>query len=267
MIRHPAVAGQFYPAQPEVLRKDIERRISHASPRKKAIGIVSPHAGYVYSGGVAGALFSSVEISSTVLILGPNHHGVGSRVALYPPGAWQTPLGQVPISESLTQLLKAEISVADMDSLAHQHEHSLEVQVPFLQVLRPDVRIAAICLGFGDYATARIVGEGIAAAIKKFGDEVLIVASSDMSHFETDETARKLDDMAIRKVLDLDPQGLHEVCRASRITMCGVIPATAMLVAVQSLGATVAELVGYATSGEVNGDLRRVVGYAGIVVS
>ena len=267
MVRHPAVAGQFYPSQPDRLLSDVRAMLGPLpQTRMKAVGVVSPHAGYVYSGGIAGRLLASVEIPRTVLLLGPNHHGIGSPAALYPAGEWETPLGCVPVSARLTGLLKEYVAGCTEDAVAHQYEHSLEVQIPFLQVLRPDVDIAAVCLGFGDYAAARRVGEGVAAAVEAFGEDVLIIASSDMSHYESDDTARELDDLAVRKVLDLDPQGLHHVCRERRITMCGVVPATAMLVAAGNLGATRAELVGYATSGDVNGDKRRVVGYAGIAV-
>lgn len=265
MRRQPAVAGQFYTNKAELLRTELASMIP-STGQKKVLGIIAPHAGYVYSGAVAGKGYASIKIPSAVLILGPNHHGVGAATALYPEGEWLTPLGTVPINERLNLLLRQHVPLAQSDAVAHQLEHSLEVQVPFIQYLRPDVSIAALCLGQGDYTAVKQIGEGIAVAIREYGNDVLMVASSDMTHYESADSARRKDNLALEKVLALDPEGLLHICRSERITMCGVVPSAVMLVAAKALGAQQAELVNYATSGDVTGDNRQVVGYASVTV-
>jgi len=267
MIRQPAVAGQFYTGDGRKLAEELESLIPVSSTRKKVTGIVAPHAGYIYSGAVAGSVYGRIEIPATVIILGPNHHGFGAGAALYPAGEWLTPLGTVPLNPRLAALVVKHSLIVEEDSTAHHYEHSLEVQVPFLQFVRPDVTIVPLCLGFNDYARCRSLGQGIAAAIREYGEETLIVASSDMTHYESAAAARAKDDLAIREILALNPEGLLNVCRAERITMCGVVPATVMLVAALELGATRAALVRYATSGDVTGDNRQVVGYAALTVA
>lgn len=266
MVRQPAVAGQFYTDEPKRLRRDLQRMVPADAPKKRVKGIVAPHAGYVYSGHVAGAIYGTIEIPRTVVILGPNHHGFGAAAALSPDGEWLTPLGSVPTDERLSLLVRKHVPFVEADSSAHRFEHSLEVQVPFLQHCRSDVRIVPICLGFADYEQCRLLGEGLARAIGEFGEDVLMVASSDMTHYESADAARAKDDQAIAEVLALNPEGLVRVCRQKSITMCGVIPATVMLVAAKALGATGAELVRYATSGDVTGDYRQVVAYAAVAV-
>lgn len=266
MQRQPAVAGQFYTGSPQQLRAELASLIPVSGTKREAIGIISPHAGYMYSGAIAGKVYGAIELPSTVLILGPNHRGVGAAAGLYPDGNWLTPLGSVAVNVRLNSLLCKQIPFLESDTLSHQFEHSLEVQVPFIQYLRPDVTIAAICLGFGDYAAAEALGRGIALAVREFGDDVLIVASSDMTHYESAEAARHKDDMALDRVRAFDPEGLVRICRSEQITMCGVIPSAVMLVAARELGARQAELVAYGTSGDVTGDNRQVVGYAGVAV-
>ena len=267
MIRTPAVSGQFYAADPKRLRHDLESLIPEGRIPEPAIGVVAPHAGYVYSGRSAGELYASVTIPRTVLILGPNHHGVGSPAALFPSGAWETPLAPVPVESRLASLLARHAPLLREDTIAHQFEHSLEVQVPFLQHFRHDLSIVPICVGFRDLASCRALGEGIARAVTEFAEPVLIVASSDMSHYEPAEHARARDTAAIDRILALDPAGLLTLCREQGITMCGVVPATVMLIAALALGATAARLVSYTNSGDTSGDYRQVVGYASIAVS
>jgi AmmeMemoRadiSam system protein B len=266
MQRQPAVAGQFYAGNSKQLRSDLAALIPEARGHHKVTGIIAPHAGYVYSGSIAGRIYASIEIPATVLILGPNHHGAGAGAALYPDGEWLTPLGPVVVNSRLNTLLQQHISLLRSDTLAHQFEHSLEVQVPFIQYLRPDVTISAICLGHGGYDSVRKIGEGVAAAIRAYGDDVLIVASSDMSHYESAESARRKDELALGRVLAFDPQGLLQVCKSEGITMCGVVPAAVMLVTAGELGVTQAELVAYGTSGDVTGDNSQVVAYAAVTV-
>ena len=266
MIRQPAVAGQFYPGTEQALRQELQQLIPENNLKQRAVGVISPHAGYIYSGSTAGKMLASIAIPRTVIILGPNHHGIGSLAALSPEDSWQTPLGPVPIEKRLAGLLQKQVPAIQEDAAAHLREHSLEVQVPFLQYLRPDVAIVPLCLAFGDYAGCELVGNGIAAAIQEFGEPVLILASSDMTHYESAERAKQKDSLALERALALDPQGLVKVCRSNRITMCGVIPAAVMLVAAKALGATSANLVGYTTSGEVSGDYNQVVAYAAVTV-
>jgi AmmeMemoRadiSam system protein B len=185
---------------------------------------------------------------------------------MYPEGEWLTPLGPVTIDTRLSLLVRKHVPFVEADTSAHRFEHSLEVQVPFLQHCRADVSIVPVCLGIGDYEQCRLLGEGVAQAIGEFGEDVLIVASSDMTHYESADAARAKDEQAIAEVLALNPEGLLRVCRQKNITMCGVIPATVMLVAAKALGATKAELIRYATSGDVTGDNRQVVAYAAIAV-
>jgi len=267
MVRQPAVAGQFYSGEAKELRAELDNYVVSAEKTEKALGIIAPHAGYIYSGSVAGRVYGQVAVPSSVIILGPNHHGIGARAALYPEGEWLTPIGTVSVNSRLAGLVIKHAPLVQEDTAAHHYEHSLEVQIPFLQFVRPDVTIVPLCLGFGDYASCAALGSGIAGAIGEYGSEVLIVASSDMTHYESAKAARVKDDKALREILALNPEGLLQVCRDQGITMCGVIPATVMLVAALKLGACRARLVSYATSGDVTGDNRQVVAYAALTVS
>ncbi len=267
MERQPAVAGQFYARNGDQLRRELADLIPvDCEGKQPVLGIIAPHAGFMYSGAIAGAIYAAVEIPRTVLIIGPNHRGSGAGAALFPDGSWLTPLGTVPINSRLNDLLLTHVPYISSDYVAHEFEHSLEVHVPFLQTLRPDVTLSALCLGHGDFVEVKALGEGIAAALRAFGEPVLIVASSDMTHYESAASARMKDGIALQRVLDLDPEGLLLVCRQERITMCGVVPAAVMLVAALSLGATQAETIAYGTSGDVTGDDREVVGYASVSV-
>jgi len=267
MQRQPAVAGQFYPGNREQLANKLTELIPVTAEKKRAFGIIAPHAGYIYSGAIAGKVYGIIEIPRTVLILGPNHQGKGAAAALYPSGEWLTPLGPVPINDRLNDCITRHAPYVQSDHLAHVFEHSLEVQLPFLQTLRGDVTLSTLCLGHGDYQALRRIGEGIAAAIAEYGEDVLIVASSDMTHYESAAAARRKDNLALERVLAFDPEGLLTVCRSEGITMCGVVPAAVMLTAAASLGATRAELVAYGSSGDVTGDNSQVVGYAAVLVA
>lgn len=265
MHREPAVAGQFYPANKDKLRDLIAGFIPQGESRK-VMGVVSPHAGYVYSGAVAGQTLAQARIPDRVVILGPNHHGIGHRAALYPAGCWKTPLGEVVIDEPLARTLLERCSLLTEDPAAHRFEHSLEVQVPFLQFLNPQVRIVPICLGRINLAELMAFGRELGTCLKDIKEDILLVASSDMTHYESAAQAREKDTAAVEKILALDPEGLYQVVAARRISMCGVIPTVAMLAACTELGARSATLVRYANSGEITGDTREVVGYAGLVI-
>jgi len=267
MRRQPAVAGQFYSSDPIQLRKDLSALIEISNQKIKTKGIISPHAGFVYSGSVAGKIYSQIDIPQTVLIIGPNHRGSGESAALYPDGEWLTPLGSVAVNSRLNQLIKQHTPFVQFDTVAHEFEHSLEVQLPFIQYLRPDVTISALCLGHGEYRSLKEVGAGVAAAIQAYGEDVLVVASSDMTHYESTESARQKDNMALERVLALDPEGLLNVCRSEHITMCGVVPSAVMIVAGKQMGATSAEIIAYSTSGDVTGDNSKVVAYVAVALS
>jgi len=266
-LRAPAVAGQFYPGERTVLARTLAQIIPAVDHKRQVFGVISPHAGYVYSGAVAGKCFAAVAIPSEVVILGPNHHGVGHQVAVYHRGGWETPLGSLPIAEELADAILAACPAAGADSLAHRFEHSLEVQVPFLQTLSKALAIVPICIGRVPLAALLDLGDGLAAAMRSRPDMPLIVASSDMTHYESGKEAYRKDHLALQHVLDLDPEGLYRTVRDQRISMCGVLPTVVMLRAAVALGATRAELVAYANSGEVTGDQQQVVGYAGVIVS
>jgi AmmeMemoRadiSam system protein B len=263
MDRDPAVAGRFYTADPGRLARELDGYLTPSAEPVAAIGLVAPHAGYVYSGAIAGTVYAQVVVPPRVVVLGPNHTGRGEWVALWPDGAWRTPLGAVPVDPGLTAALAASPRVS-RDRAAHELEHALEVQLPFMQRRQPALAIAALCLGPLPWPECEALGRDVARAAGDAG--ALLVASSDMSHYVPAEVARSLDARALERIRALDPRGLHEVVRREGITMCGVVPATVMLVAALAMGATRADVVRYGNSGEVSGDLDAVVGYASVVV-
>ena len=264
-VRHPAVAGRFYPADPKALRADVENYLDPSGPKSSALGCVVPHAGYVYSGHVAGAVFSKIEIPSRVILMCPNHTGRGAPLAINIHGSWDTPLGKVGVDSELASHLQQRFPLLTGDTEAHRSEHSAEVELPFLQVLRPHVKFVPIAIGTSDFEILEGLGHAIADVITDAGD-VLIIASSDMNHYENDAITRIKDHKAIEKIAALDIPGLQHVVRHENISMCGYGPTVAMLTAAKQLGARSAELVKYATSGDISGDRNMVVGYAGIRV-
>jgi AmmeMemoRadiSam system protein B len=266
MIRPPAVAGQFYSSNPKDLAQAVDAFLSSQVGKNRALGCVVPHAGYMYSGHVAGALYSSLEIPARLILIGPRHFPRGESLAILAEGSWATPLGEAKIDSALAAELKHEFPRLREDMVAHEKEHSLEVQIPFLQRLRSDFQFAPIVLGTDRYGILEELGDAVAKVVAAQSEPVLVVASSDMNHYESDAITRVKDERAIARVLALDPRGLYDTVRAEEITMCGMAAAVVMLVAVRGLGATRAELVRYATSGDINGDRERVVGYAGIVI-
>jgi len=266
-LRHPAVAGRFYPRDAEELRAEAGAflRAAEATP-VRAIGCIAPHAGYMYSGHVAGAVFAKVEVPRRCIILCPNHTGMGRALAILSEGAWETPLGEVAIDVELAHALKERCEMLEEDAAAHRAEHAAEVELPFLQLRQPELKFVPIALGTGQLAVLEQLGQALADVIGAQKDPVLMVASSDMNHYEPDALTRVKDHRAIERILTLDPRGLHEVVTQQNISMCGYGPAVAMLTAARALGARSAELVKYATSGDISGDREMVVGYAGIVV-
>jgi len=265
MKRKAAVAGQFYPGRPDELRRMLERMVDPAARKEKALAVVSPHAGYIYSGSVAGAVFSSVELPDTFVILAPSHRPIRSLFALMNEGEWETPLGTIGIAADLAEGILASAESAKADPAGHAAEHSLEVQLPFIQFFKPEFKIVPINISsLASFADLEDLGTAVAAAIRAQKKDVLIVASTDMSHYLGRAEAERKDTLAIRKILALDPRGLFDIVVGENISMCGFQPVTAALVAAKTLGARKAELVKYATSGDVTGDDLQVVGYAGL---
>ncbi len=267
MKRKPAVAGQFYSSNPSHLSDEVTGYLEKIDVKQRAIGVISPHAGLMYSGSVAGAVFSRIEIPRTFIVLSPNHTGLGSPISIMSQGVWEVPTGKLEIDEKISSELLKKCRLIEDDSLAHQREHSIEVQLPFIIELSPDARIVPVTMMTDSLETCRILGESLADVIDSSGYDVTIVASSDMTHYEEDSYARSLDRIAIDRILALDPEGLFNVVINKNISMCGFGPATTMLFAAKKLGAQRAELVKYMTSGDISGDYGHVVGYAGMIIN
>lgn len=265
MKRPPAVAGTFYPGQAEQLRAEVESFLKPESFKQSAFGAVIPHAGYVYSGGVAGEVFSLLEIPPTVLILNPNHTGAGRSFSVWPDGHWTTPLGDVPVDAGLAAELTNACPPLVADVRAHLHEHSGEVMLPFLQVVRSDVSVVMVVVDMAPLAQLQQLGRDIAKVLAGVQPRPLIIASSDMTHFQPETVARAQDKLAIDEMLKLDEAGLYEVVTDRGITMCGVAPTTVAIAALRELGATRGELIKYDTSASAGGDASSVVGYAGVI--
>ena len=264
-LRHPAVAGRFYPRDRETLVAELEAFLP-AGTSKPALGCVAPHAGYIYSGAVAGAVYAALAVPRRCLVLCPNHTGKGRPLAIMCTGAWDTPLGPVPIDASLAAALVRRFPLLTEDAEAHRSEHAIEVQLPFLQRRSPQFTFVPIALGTGQFDVLQHLGNAVADVLQEQGEPVLIVASSDMNHYENDRITREKDHKAIEQMLAMDARGLFDVVKKEAISMCGFGPAVVMLTAAKQLGARSAELVKYATSGDVSGDREMVVGYAGVVV-
>ncbi len=266
-VRPPAVAGMFYEARPERLSRDVRSYLPADARPAAAFGAVVPHAGYVYSGPVAGAVYARLRIPSAAVILCPNHTGRGAGASLEPSEAWRTPLGDVPVDARLARRLLELCPSLEEDAEAHRREHSLEVQLPFLQTLRPDIRFVPICLGEPGLALCREIGEGFAKLATEEEEPPILLASSDMNHYESREVGRRKDDMALARIVGLDPDGLFRTVLTESISMCGFLPATALLFAARAGGATRAQVVARRDSGDETGDTSSVVGYAGVIVS
>ncbi len=266
MIRNPVVAGSFYPATASRLEVEIRRHLEEGVTREEVIGAVCPHAGYIYSGPVAGAVISRIKLRDVFVILGPNHTGRGVPFSIMTEGSWLTPLGKVKINSELAAEILASSSFLREDTEAHLYEHSIEVQLPFLQYFKPDLTFVPLVLSMGPGEVYKEIGLAMARAIKKVGKQVVIIASSDMTHYEPHETAKRKDSQAIEAILSLNEDELLRRVEELHITMCGYAPTVALIVAAKQLGAREAELVKYQTSAETSGDYSSVVGYAGIII-
>lgn len=266
LIRDPVVAGQFYPSNPNKLKGLVKDFLKSDIQKKSVKAIISPHAGYIYSGSVAGLVYSSVNIPDNIVLLGPNHTGIGRFFSIMNEGIWLTPIGDIPVNSNLANLIIKSNNSIEIDYLAHLREHSLEVQLPFLKEINPNVSIVPISIMNTKYEKLKEVGTSIGKAIKEYDKEVLIVISSDMSHYVSHNWAVDNDKRAIERIEELDSEGLYNVCIDLDITMCGLSPAVVGIEASRILGATKGQLIKYSTSGEVTGDYDYVVGYAGILI-
>jgi AmmeMemoRadiSam system protein B len=271
MIRAPAVAGQFYPATASEVDGALDTLIVPVPSRRRAIAVVCPHAGWMYSGHTAGLVYSHVEIPDRVILVGPNHHGVGSRYAVYSAGAWHTPVGDVPVAEPLASELLDGCDLFTEDARAHAQEHSLEVQLPMLLRANPNVRIVPVMIGgnwpeSGGRRDLREIGAAIAQTVQAYGKPVLLLASTDLNHYESQETSKIKDTLVLDAVVNLDYEALMDRVISVEVSMCGVASTYVVLCAAEKLGAKHAELLEYRTSGDVSGDFTSVVGYGAVVI-
>ena len=274
MHRHPAVAGTFYPRSPAAVTAEAAALVAGGAPPSPAIAVVSPHAGWMYSGALAGKLFAGIAVPERVLVIAPNHTGHGPRASVWSAdddaaSSWQLPGLDVPVDAAFVSSLLAEAPALERDRDAHEDEHAIEVLLPLIAVRQPKLRLAAIVLGGLSFKECEALGAAIARAVQRAqrtDGPTLIVASSDMSHYLQDDEARAIDRLALAPLAGADPRGLFDAVRAHGITMCGYIPATVALIAARALGATRATVVGYATSADAGGDRGRVVGYAAVRV-
>ncbi|MGE5802982.1 MAG: AmmeMemoRadiSam system protein B [Gemmatimonadota bacterium] len=276
MIRPPVVSGRFYPKDPAELRATVATLLADARRAvrpsgRPAVGIIVPHAGYIYSGPTAAKVFARVAIPGLVVILAPNHTGVVAAqqgVSIWEAGAFQTPLGDVAVDADAAQaLIEMSGGMVDVDHDAHRGEHAIEVELPFLQMLRADARIVPLVIAWDQWAPARLLGDMLARLVQAAEEPVLLLASSDLNHYEPAAVSEKKDELALDAIRKLDGQDLLARCTRERISMCGRGPAAVVLAATRALGAKQVEVVDYRHSGWVSGDYGRVVGYAGVVIS
>jgi len=260
-IREPAVAGMFYPGDAAGLRRQVEALIPRTESPVDALAIVAPHAGYVYSGACAGLAWSGLVPRDTIVIVGVNHRGIGASLAVDAHAAWRTPLGETRVDLELARALTDGSPLFSLDSRAGMHEHSLEVQVPFVQMAAPEASILPITVGA--VAPEKIIEAGVmlAATIRSIRPNALLVASTDMSHYISAAAAERMDRQAIERIMALDPSGLMRVVMIRHISMCGVAPTALVLKAAMERGASRVEEVCYTHSGAVTGDDSEVVAY------
>jgi AmmeMemoRadiSam system protein B len=267
-IRRPAVAGQFYPGDPPGLEREVERCLEGVPAEgRRALAVMVPHAGLVYSGACAAQVFGRIAWPEVVIILAPNHTGLGAfgRASIWCHGAFSTPLGDVAIAEEVAAELIAATPLVACDWSAHRREHAIEVELPFLQILSPASRIVPLVVSWDDWGRSAEFAGALAGVAAARPGQILLVASSDMTHYESATAAARKDRLALERIEHLDGGGLLGVCHRNGISMCGRAPAAAVIEAARRLGATRGELVDYRHSGLVAGSDRDVVSYAGIV--
>lgn len=278
-LRKPAVAGSFYAGDSKSLDMQIEKCFLHKigpgkipskmiKGERKIVGLISPHAGYMYSGPIAAHGFYKIALDGkpdTIIILGPNHRGFGADVSIMINGKWETPLGELEIDKDMAENILNNSKIIKVDNKAHQFEHSIEVQLPFIQyIFNKDVKIIPICMTRQDINTDIEIARSICASV--VNKNILIIASSDFTHYEPQEYAQNIDKQAIDAILKFDPKKLYDIIYRQNLTMCGPGPITTMLITCKSLGAKKVELLKYATSGDITGMYNQVVGYASLVV-
>lgn len=271
IIRNPAVAGQFYYHSEKMLFEQVKECVDVKAKKKDVKGVLSPHAGFMYSGKVAGATLSKIEKADTFIILGPNHTGIGADFSIVKEGVWRMPFGEVKIDSLLGKEILLNSKNLKEDSSAHLYEHSIEVQLPFLQFLFKEFQIVPITIKHYSpeknfLKICEEIGSSLAKAIKKVKEKVVIVASSDLTHYERQEIAKEKDEVALNAILKLNPEKLFDEVFSKDISMCGFGPAAIMLFSCKELGAKNSELVKYMTSGETSGDYGQVVGYGGVLI-
>lgn len=272
-MRYPTVAGAFYPSGAEQLRRNVEEcfrkgpGMPKAGTGRKLLAVVSPHAGYVYSGWVASFAYSEISKNysqpPTFVILGPNHTGRGSGVALSQQD-WETPLGTVDNDKELGALVQKNSNLIDFDETAHEGEHSIEVQLPFIQFLYKNPRFVPICMGLGDYETAEEIANAVSRASQELKREVLVIASSDFTHFEDAQSAKRKDELAIKYIEKLDARGFLKEVRSNNISICGYAPIMAAIIYSKLKEGREAKVLKYANSGDMTKDYREVVAYCSI---
>lgn len=270
-VRRPAVAGSFYPRDPEELRALVSGFLAAVDASPEPVrGAIVPHAGLVYSGQCAAHVFKRIELPPVIVVLAPNHTGrlgAPGGASLWSRGAFATPLGEVPINTAFSEALAARCSLAADDSFAHAGEHAVEIELPFVQLSGAATSIVPIVLAWDDWPRCRALAEALAELVRAWPQEVLLVASSDMTHYEHADRAAAKDRLAFTAIERLDGQELLDACHRHSITMCGRAPAAVMLEASRLLGAAGAKLVDYRHSGWATGDDASVVAYAGFVVT
>lgn len=266
IVREAVAAGQFYPATKEGLWNALSK-LTEKAKKEETIGAMSPHAGYIYSGSVAGRVISRLAEREVFILIGPNHTGGGPPFSVFPGGKWRTPLGTVDVDSEMTEAIVKNSGIFEADKEAHAYEHSLEVQLPFLQYVMKDFKIAPIIIGSMDIKNLKAAGEEIARAAKEKKASFTIIASSDMTHYEDSVQAERKDKAALSAILELDEDKLYERVSEMDISMCGAAPVIVMLAAVKKLGAHNAKLIDYKTSGDASGDYSSVVGYGGVIIT
>lgn len=274
--RRASVAGHFYPDDPAELRRVVTVSLDGTTevPRR-CLAAITPHAGLMYSGACAGAVFGRVALPKTIVILAPNHTGLceSPGASLWRSGVFETPLGPVSIDETFAAALESTCDLVAHDPAAHRDEHAIEVELPFIAVCSPQSTIVPIVIDWSDWPRSEQLAAALfetATAVRDAGggaDDVLFLASSDMTHYESVEVAARKDGLAFVAIEALDGRGLLDVCGREQITMCGRVPAAIVLETARRLGATSAEVVDYRHSGLVTGSNRSVVSYAGVLTN
>ncbi|MBI4609997.1 MAG: AmmeMemoRadiSam system protein B [Candidatus Rokubacteria bacterium] len=266
-LRRPAVAGLFYPDRADRIEADLNRLVEDVEPKVDAKAIVVPHAGWMYSGRVAGQVYGRVKLPRLAVLLGPNHTGLGPWGSVMTQGRWALPGSEVPVARELGQAILAASRLLEEDELAHSREHALEVQLPFLRRARSDIAFVPLTLMRTELAFCAEVGRAVAAVVKTWPEPVILLSSTDLNHYESQAVSNRKDRLAIDAILGLDPERLQRTVREHAISMCGIAPTTALLAALRELGGGSAALVSYQTSGDVSGDYDKVVGYCGVIIT